>query len=336
MGSTFFGLNIGKTGLYAYQAALDTTAHNIANGETKGYSRQILGMKASDALRVNNAYGMAGTGVDVNGVNQMRDEYYDVKFRTNNTIFGEYASKSHYMTELENYFNEINVEIFTSAYRSLNESLQELSKNPSSLTVRTQVTNYAEGLTEYFQSISTNLTRTQEECNFEIGNTVDKINSIGQQIASLTKQINTLEIRGGTANDLRDQRNLLIDDLSELVSVTVIENRAKEMDELTTYYVKIDNQTLVDGITSHKLIAVPRDYTLNQNDAKGLYDITWSNGQKLNINSSTLGGSLKALFEVRDGNNGENFRGKITSATTVSDVLMSDGTTKNISYVTRN
>lgn len=336
MGSTFFGLNIGKSGLYAYQAALDTTAHNIANGETNGYSRQILGMKAGNALRVNSAYGMAGTGVNVDGVYQMRDTYYDIKFRTNNTIFGEYASKSHYMTELENYFNEISVAGFTSAYGSLNESLQELSKNPASLTVRTQVTNYAESLTEYFQSIATNLISTQEECNFEIGNTVDKINSFGQQIASLTKQINTLEIRGGTANDLRDQRNLLIDELSELVSVDVIENRAKEMDELTTYYVKIDNQLLVDGITSNRLVAVPREHKVNQNDAKGLYDIQWSNGQRFNANSLTLGGSLKALFEVRDGNNGENFNGKVASATTVPNVLLSDGTTKDITFVTIN
>ncbi|NLZ83691.1 MAG: flagellar hook-associated protein FlgK, partial [Clostridiales bacterium] len=326
MGSTFFGLNIGKTGLYAYQGALDTTAHNIANGETNGYSRQVLAMKAGNALRVNSAYGMAGTGVDVLGVNQMRDEYYDVKFRNNNTIFGEYASKSHYMTELENYFNEISVEGFTSAYGALNESLQELTKNPSSLTVRTQVTNYAESLTEYFQSVAQNLISTQEECNFEIGNTVDRINSFGQQIASLTKQINSLEIRGGTANDLRDQRALLVDELSELVSVNVIENRAKEMDELTTYYVKIDNQTLVDGITSNKLVAAPREQKVNQNDAKGLYDIKWQNGQNFNANSLTLGGSLKALFEVRDGNNGENFRGKVAPADGVSE--------EDVNYVT--
>lgn len=336
MGSTFFGLNIGKTGLYAYQAALDTTAHNIANGETNGYSRQILNMQAGNALRVNSSYGMAGTGVDVKGVTQMRDEYYDVKFRTNNTIFGGYASKSHYMTELENYFNEISVEGFTSAYGALRDSLQELTKNPSSLTVRTQVTNYAESLAEYFQSIAQNLISTQEECNFEIGNTVDKINSFGQQIASLTKQINSLEIRGGTANDLRDQRALLVDELSELVNVTVVENRAKEMDELTTYYLMIDNQTLVDGITSNSLIAVPRDYKINQDDAKGLYDIKWQNGQKFNSNSATLGGSLKALFEVRDGNNGENFKGKVSSASNELGVVMSDGSTKNITRVTIN
>ena len=154
MASTFFGLNVGQTGLYAFQAALDTTAHNITNAETDGYSRQVLGMKAGKALRVNSTYGMAGTGVNLTGVTQMRDEYYDLKFRNNNTIFGEYAAKTHYMKELENYFNEISVEGFTTTYNSFYDSLQELTKDPSSLNVRTQVTNYAIGLSECLINVS--------------------------------------------------------------------------------------------------------------------------------------------------------------------------------------
>ncbi|HBI72327.1 MAG TPA: flagellar hook-associated protein FlgK, partial [Lachnospiraceae bacterium] len=146
-----------------------------------------------------------------------RDEYYDIKFRNNNTIYGEYSNKMHYMTEIENYFNEVSVEGFTTSYNSLYDSLHELTKNPSSSAVRTQVKNYATTLTEYFHSVSQNLKATQEGCNFEVGNMVDKINSYAQQISSLTKQINTLEIRGGTANDLRDERNRLVDELSEIV-----------------------------------------------------------------------------------------------------------------------
>jgi flagellar hook-associated protein 1 FlgK len=71
MQSTFFGLNIGQTGLYAYKAALDTTAHNIANTETEGYTRQVMGQKAGKAIKMNNTYGMAGAGVDVTGVVQL-------------------------------------------------------------------------------------------------------------------------------------------------------------------------------------------------------------------------------------------------------------------------
>ncbi|NLP33667.1 MAG: flagellar hook-associated protein FlgK [Clostridiales bacterium] len=332
MGSTFFGLNIGQTGLYAFQAALDTTAHNITNAETDGYSRQVLGMQSGKALRMNSTYGMAGTGVSVTGVTQMREEYYDIKFRNNNTIFGEYGNKSHYMKELENYFNEISVEGFTTSFNSFYNSIQELTKNPSSLTVRTQVTNFAVSLTEYFHSVSNNLKATQEECNFEIGNTVDKINSFAQQIASLTKQINTLEIRGGIANDLRDERNLLIDELSEIVNVSVIEKKPEDMAGITSYVVKIDGITLVDGITFNTLNAVPRTEKINQNDVDGLYDIYWANGQSFNTNSATLRGSLKALFEVRDGNNGENLKGKVGEAGSTT-VTMSDGTEKEVTHV---
>ncbi|NLL72503.1 MAG: flagellar hook-associated protein FlgK, partial [Clostridiales bacterium] len=177
MGSTFFGLNIGQTGLYAYKAALDTTAHNITNIETPGYSRQVMGQQAGRALKLNSTYGMAGTGVSVTGVDQLRDEYYDLKFRKNNTILGEYATKSHYMTEIENYFNEVSLEGFTTAFDSMYNSLQELANNPASLTVRSQVINYGKSLTDYFNSLSENLKNIQEECNFEIRNMVDKVNS---------------------------------------------------------------------------------------------------------------------------------------------------------------
>jgi flagellar hook-associated protein 1 FlgK len=216
MGSTFFGLNIGQTGLYAYQAALDTTAHNITNTETEGYTRKVMTQTAGKALQVNSSYGMAGTGVNVTGVTQMREQYYDMKYWKNNKLYGEYSVKSHYMTEVENYFNDVSVDGFTSSFNSMYSSLQELLKNPSSDTVRTQLINYAESLTEYFNSVSTNLKSIQEECNFEIRNQVDQVNSKSQQIAALTKQINTLEVSGGTANDLRDQRALLVDELSEM------------------------------------------------------------------------------------------------------------------------
>ena len=311
MASTFFGLNIGKTGLYAYKAALNTTAHNISNSETEGYTRQVMGLKAGKALRMNSTYGMAGTGVEVTGVIQLRDEHYDLKYRKNNTILGEYASKSHYMTEIENYFNEVSVEGFTTAFDAMYNSLQELSNNGSNLSVRSQVVNYGKSLTEFFNSLSKNLKNIQEECNFEIRNMVDKINSTAQQIAALTKQINTLEVSGGTANDLRDQRALLVDELSQVAGVTVSESVVGAGIGVTTYLVKIDGQTLVDGANYNKLQVVPRQYKNNQNDIDGLYDIVWESGQSFNLSSQSLGGALKALYEIRDGNNRHNLQGSI-------------------------
>ena len=86
MPNTFFGLTIAKSGLYASMTGITTTAHNISNAETEGYCRQVTDMQASKAMRVWNKNGMIGTGVDVLGVDQVRSEYYDVKFRTNNTL----------------------------------------------------------------------------------------------------------------------------------------------------------------------------------------------------------------------------------------------------------
>lgn len=332
MRSTFFGLNIGKSGLYAYQAALNTTAHNIANTETPGFTRQVMTQTASKPMRVNSSYGMAGTGVNVTGVIQMREQYYDLKFWKNSTIFGEYLTKSHYMTEIENYFNDVSIDGFTTTFSSMYKSLQELAKDPSSNTTRTQFINYAESLTEYFNSVATNLRNLQEECNFEIRNQVDQINSIAKQIASLTKQIITLEVNGGTANDLRDQRALLIDELSQIANVSVTEKTVGDSGVgLTSYVVKIDGATLVDGILYNTLQVVPRKHKANQNDADGLYDIYWDNGQKFASDSPTLGGRLQALFEIRDGNNQFNLQGKVNATAGENFITMFD---TNINDVT--
>lgn len=324
MASTFFGLNIGKSGLYAYQSALDTTAHNISNAETDGYSKQVMGQQASKALSVDSSYGMMGTGVTVTGVTQQRDNYYDVKYWENNTMYGEYSTKSYYMTEVENYFNDVSVDGFTTSYNKLNDSLKELQKNPSSQTVRTQVINYAKSVTEYFNSVSEDLSGIQKECNFEIRNQVDEINSKTKQIAALTQQINTLEINGGTANDLRDQRALLVDDLSKIANVTVNEKKAGTAAGVTTYSVTMNGGTLVDGNQNYNLSVVPRDNKTNQNDIDGLYDIKWENGQTFDTNNKLLGGSLQALYEVRDGNNQFNLKGTTSANAGDSYVTMTD------------
>jgi flagellar hook-associated protein 1 FlgK len=324
MSSTFFGLNIGVSGLYTYQAALDTTAHNVSNAETEGYSRQVINQKANKALKTNSSYGMAGTGVTVGGVEQQRDEYYDTKFWKNNLQYGEYSGKSYYMNEIESYFNEVSMEGFTTTYNSMFNSLQELSKNPASLTVRNQVMNYAQSFAEYFNSLSTNLKRIQEECNFEIRNKVEQINSTAQQIAALSKQINTLEVTGSKANDLRDQRALLVDELSEIANISVSERTVGDGIGVTSYIIKLDGVTLVDNNNFNQLKLVPRKLKENQNDIEGLYDIEWKNGQRFDMRSNTLGGSLQALLEVRDGNNQFNLTGKVDVEKGEDYLLMTD------------
>lgn len=308
MASTFFGLNIGTSGLFAAKTGLNVTAHNVANIETQGYSRQVIDQSAARALSTNNRYGMIGSGVNVNEITQKRSQYYDEKFWSNSALSGKFSTRHYFMNEVQSYLNEIQLEGFTVTFDKMYDGIQELVKDPSNLTVRTQMMNHAQSLCEYFNSLSTNLEKVQLECNYEVKNQVDRINSLAQQVACLTQQINTVEIGGENANDLRDQRAVLIDELSEIVNVTVEEKKLGN-NGMTAYMVRLDGKTLVDTYDARELKVVPRKVKMNQCDADGLYDIYWDNSERLNPESRSLSGTLKALFEVRDGNNEENLKG---------------------------
>ena len=311
MPSTFFGLDIAKTGLYMAQSGLNTTAHNIANIETEGYTRQKIVSKAATPLRANGRHGMIGTGVDLVELIQTRDVYYDNKYWKNNSLYGGCSAKENYMMKLQGYLNEIQLEGFTSTFDTMYDTIQELEKDPANLTVRTQVTTVAESFCDYFNALSQNLTGIQEDCNFEIKNQVDRVNAFAEEIASLTKQINTIELGGDHANDLRDQRNLLVDKLSSIINVSV-EEKAVGDAGMKTYTLKIDGQTLVDTYEANELKVVVRDQNYNQTDADGMYDIVWANGQQFNPYAASQTGSIKALFEIRDGNNADNLQGVVS------------------------
>lgn len=308
MPSTFFGLDIAKTGLYMAQSGLNTTAHNIANIETEGYTRQKIVSKAATPMRANGRHGMIGTGVDLVELIQTRDVYYDSKYWKNNSLYGGCSAKENYMMKLQGYLNEIQLEGFTATFDTMYDTIQELEKDPANLTVRTQVTTVAESFCDYFNALSQNLTGIQEDCNFEIKNQVDRVNAFAEEIASLTKQINTIELGGEHANDLRDQRNLLVDQLSAIINVSVDE-KAIGGAGMKTYTLKIDGQTLVDTYEANELKVVVRDSQYNQTDANGMYDIVWANGQQFNPYAASQTGSIKALFEIRDGNNADNLQG---------------------------
>ncbi|MCR5521543.1 MAG: flagellar hook-associated protein FlgK [Lachnospiraceae bacterium] len=313
MPNTFFGLTIGTTGLYGASVGINTTAHNIANTETEGYSRQLVKQTAGVPLRANGPYGMIGTGVEIQDIEQQRDAYYDTKYRSNNTLSGYYAAQEYYMQSIENYFNEVQLEGFNSNFNKFNNALEELSKDPANLTARTQANSFAQNFCEYINSLQTSLSQLQENVNFEIKTMIDSINSYAIQIAGLTKQINTLEVNGGTANDVRDQRNLLVDELSNIVNVSVVEKRVgTEAAGVTSYTLKIGETTLVDTFEAHSLTIVPREDKHYQSDLDGLYDVVWDSGQTFDALHN--GGRVQALYEMRDGNNQQYFNGRCTAS----------------------
>lgn len=328
MPSQFFGLNIAYTGLLASNAAMNTTANNIANSQTEGYSRQQVKQQAANAIRIFQTYGCAGAGVETLAIERVRDDFYDTKFWNNNSKVGEYDMKQYYMKQVETYFddNGKNAGFKTVFDQFMTNGLQELMKDPASTTAKSQFIGYGESLVEYFNGLAGNLENLQKDVNQEIKLKVDEMNSLASEIANLNKQINTIELAGGRANELRDRRTLLLDQLSEIVDVETIEtpitdaNNPERETGGNRFLVKIaGGQILVDTSEYNGLECVARaSYEkVNQTDIDGLYDVYWAGGQKFNLYNQAMGGNLRGLVEMRDGNNSESFTGKILSTASV-------------------
>ena len=323
MPSQFFGLMIASSGISAYQAALNTTANNISNVKTEGYSRQVANMTSSAALRVRARYGSAGTGVHVSSIKQVRNEYYDTKYWESRSSLGMYETKLNYNLQIENYFIDDDTEKgFSTILNDMFNSLDTLKNAAGDINNRQQFISKSKNFTTYFNSVAIGLGEIQDSVNEEIKSTVANINSIAEKIAILNKQINVIELQGGYANELRDQRALLVDELSEIIPTSVTEipvsnSNYPDMVLGSNYYtVKINGQTLVDSYEYNQLECVARDYPRNQSDMEGMYEIKWvATGATFNAGSNYSAGSLKALLDVRDGNNAENFSGKITKVT---------------------
>lgn len=338
MPSQFFGLNIAYTGLTASNAALNTTANNISNAETDGYSRQKVVQEAADALRTFTTYGCAGAGVDVLSIERIRDEFYDNKYWSTNTNAGQYNMKQYYMIQVEDYFKDDETnEGFTTIFNKMMDALAEVKKQSGTIATKAQFVGFADNLAEYFNNMANNLEAVQKDVNSEIKVKVDEINSIASEIATLNKQINVIEMSHGQANELRDKRTLLLDQLSAVVSIDVSETPITDTNDPTRetggnrFVVKIaGGQVLVDTNEFNTLSCIARTNKekVNQADAEGLYDVFWVSdqrtgalGDQFNLHNPLLGGELQGLVEMRDGNNGEYFNGMVSEVVnaTVTD-----------------
>ena len=224
MSSLFYGLEIAKTGLNVSQQGINLTGHNIANANTVGYTRQRIiqnSIEPSSALTrlsdVNKS--TIGGGVAITMIDQIRNDFLDKKFRNENATLGNYNKRAEELDYIETLMNELSDTGVSKSMADFFNSVSELSADPVNDEIRTNVQQNALKMIESFHHYYNELTDLQDTYNDNMNATVIQINQLLTSIATYNQQIHGYELSGEQANDLRDKRNVMLDELSGLINI---------------------------------------------------------------------------------------------------------------------
>jgi flagellar hook-associated protein 1 FlgK len=225
MRSTFGTINTANTGLNIAQRQLGVTAHNIANANVQGYSRQRYINSAMPAqgfkVQFSSPFrGKEGLGVESLSLDQIRDLFLDRQFRNEQTAATYWEERSKAMYYVEDVFNNIDSNSLDGVMASFFASIQELSKNSTDEAIRTNVVSQAKRMVDVFHTYDRQLTALMEQQNFMLYEKVRHTNRILDQMALLNDNILRFELGGSIANDLRDKRALLLDELSSIMDIS--------------------------------------------------------------------------------------------------------------------
>ena len=225
MRSTFAGLNTMVRGIQNNQLSLDTTGHNITNASTEGYSRQRVDSAATNYQERPSLYGgvYVGGGVDVVALNRARNIYADKQYWSENSAQNLYQTYKTNYDKVETIFNDAKKTGIQNAMHQFYSSWVNLSDYASDAASRTAVLTKGNNLVDRIKTAASQLQGQISAQYEEIGIQLGKLNNLTKEIAQLNKNIMLAETNGGKANDLRDQRDLLVDKLSEITNVNVYE-----------------------------------------------------------------------------------------------------------------
>ena len=275
MRSTFAGLNTMVRGIQNNQLSLDTTGHNITNASTEGYSRQRVDSAATNYQERPSLYGgvYVGGGVDVVALNRARNIYADKQYWSENSAQNLYQTYKTNYDKVETVFNDSKKTGVLNAMQQFYSSWVNLSDYASDSASRTSVITKGNNLIDRIKTaakqMQVQITSQYDEMRIQVG----KVNSLTKEIARLNKNIMFAETNGGKANDLRDQRDLLVDKLSEITNVNVYEEANGQ------YTVVSNGMSLVQRESSLTLEMSPpinnkqygiTDYTLRIKEAGGI------------------------------------------------------------------
>lgn len=258
MQSTFSGLNTMVNGIYTNRLGLNTVGHNISNSSTEGYSRQTAHSSATPSSEVYTLAGASqvGNGSTVTSVLRARDIYADRQFWKENSTNGYYNAKASNYAKIESIFNDSDNSGVQNAMEQFYKAWQDCSASASTDTSRQNVINAGQNLTEIMQTAASQTQKQITSLYDDITLSVETMNRLMGQVVELNKNISGIEATGAAANDLRDQRDLIVDQLTNLTDITVYE------DTNGMYTLVSNGTTLVNGITKVDLeMSKPKNNT---------------------------------------------------------------------------
>ena len=244
MRSTFSGLNTMVRGVFANQLSLDTVGHNITNASTEGYSRQSVNQAATRALEVPSIYGnvLVGSGVDAMSLQRARNVYADKQYWAETSTHEYYKAAQVNYDKLEAIFDDSDKTGVLNAMQDFYKAWNDLSVDASIDSKRVTVVGKAN---IFADKVKTAASQLQDQINAQYDDiriSVSTVNDINAQIVELNKNIMTAEATGAQANDLRDQRDLLVDKLSAYMNLNVYE------DDKGMYTIVSNGISMVNGI----------------------------------------------------------------------------------------
>ncbi len=222
--SLLSGLYVGISGLQTNQRGLTATGHNLANAETEGYVRQRVISTDLQYINIGNTHiapMTVGQGATIAAINQVRDDFLDKSYRQELGRQKFYEAQYESVTEVEEILGETEGVAFQDSMEELWTSMSELCKEPESIVHRSSFVQTAVSFIERAELVYDQIKDYQVSLNTKIGNYVDRINEIGYEIQELNNQILRCESNGKeNANDYRDARNLLLDELAGLANIS--------------------------------------------------------------------------------------------------------------------
>jgi flagellar hook-associated protein 1 FlgK len=256
--------NIAQSAMMAQEAAMEVIGQNIANAQTPGYSRQTLALKASTPVTTPN--GVLGTGVAIQGITRSRDTLLDQQYRNQSGTASSYQERSTLLGQIQTVYGEPSTTGLANTMDSFFNSWSELASNPADASAKAVVQQSGAQLASTFNSYATQLSNLAASTQTAIAASTNQVNSITSQIGALNSQIVAASSTGASPNDLLDQRDTLLDQLSQLVSITVSPNKDGN-DQVNIGGIEVVNGTAVKSLTLGS--GIPLTITTSTGDALG-------------------------------------------------------------------